>query len=218
MEVFMKYELAIFDMDGTILNTLEDLADSLNAALTHFSYPTRTLEEVRCFVGNGLMKLLERGVPANTSPEDIQKVFDYFMPYYQAHCAIKTRPYDGILDTIQKIRNAGIKTAVVSNKADAAVQDLCIQYFPGLFDYAIGEKKGNARKPAPDAVNETLQVLNFKKEQAVYIGDSDVDLATAKNADLDCIAVAWGFRDKTFLKEHGATCIIDTPEQLPALL
>lgn len=214
----MKYELAIFDMDGTILNTLEDLADSLNAALTHFSYPTRTLEEVRCFVGNGLMKLLERGVPANTSPEDIQKVFDYFMPYYQEHYAIKTRPYDGILDTIQKIRNAGIKTAVVSNKADAAVQDLCIQYFPGLFDYAIGEKKGNARKPAPDAVNEALQVLNFKKEQAVYIGDSDVDLATAKNADLDCIAVAWGFRDKTFLKEHGATCIIDTPEQLPALL
>ena len=214
----MKYELAIFDMDGTILNTLEDLADSLNAALTHFSYPTRTLEEVRCFVGNGLMKLLERGVPANTSPEDIQKVFDYFMPYYQEHYAIKTRPYDGILDTIQKIRNAGIKTAVVSNKADAAVQDLCIQYFPGLFDYAIGEKKGNARKPAPDAVNEALQVLNFKKEQAVYIGDSDVDLATAKNADLDCIAVAWGFRDKTFLKEHSATCIIDTPEQLPAFL
>lgn len=218
MEDTMKYELAIFDMDGTILNTLEDLTDSLNASLTHFGYPTRTLEEVRCFVGNGLMKLMERAVPANTSTSDIQKVFAYFFQYYQEHCAIKTRPYDTITKTIETIREKGIKTAVVSNKADVAVQELCLQYFPGLFDFAIGEKEGNKRKPAPDAVNETLEVLGFQKEQAVYIGDSDVDLATAKNANLDCIAVAWGFRDEAFLKEHGATCIIKKPEDLLTLL
>ena len=210
----MSYKLIIFDMDGTILNTLEDLTDSVNACLTAFSYPTRTIDEVRSFVGNGIRLLIARAVPEGTCEEDIETLYSYFMPYYQEHCAMKTKPYDGILDTLKKLRVQGYKTAVVSNKADTAVQELCQVYFPGLFDFAIGEKPGNRKKPAPDAVNETLNALNIKTEDAIYIGDSDVDLETAANAKMDCIAVEWGFRDAAFLKQHGATRLAQTPEDI----
>ena len=214
----MKYTLAIFDMDGTILDTLEDLTDSLNVSLNAFSMPERTLEEVRSFVGNGIHNLIEKAVPERTTSEEIEDVFEFFMPYYQKNCANKTKPYDGIVEVIQSLRQRGIKTAVVSNKADNAVQELCKQYFSDLFDFSIGEKPGNRKKPAPDAVLETLRNLGISKKDAVYIGDSEVDVATAKNSQLDCIAVTWGFRSTELLKDHGATVFAHNPEELLTVL
>lgn len=210
----MKYQLAIFDLDGTLLDTLEDLADSTNYIMRQFGYPERTLAEVRTFVGNGIRKLLERSAPMETSSEEIDRMFEQFKAYYGAHCADKTRPYAGILDLLQKLQEKGVKLAVVSNKADDAVKALCEQYFPGYFDEAVGERIGIARKPAPDTVNEVLKKLQIDKSQAVYIGDSEVDVQTARNAELDCIAVDWGFRDAVVLKEAGAEKIISIPEKL----
>ena len=210
----MKYDLAIFDMDGTILNTLEDLADSLNASLSYFSYPERTIEEVRQFVGNGIRLLIERGVPQGLPKEKIDQVHEYFMVYYKEHCADKTRPYDGVISLICQLRQAGCKTAIVSNKADTAVKELAEKYFSGLFDISIGERTNIARKPAPDAVNEVLEKLSVPRERAVYIGDSEVDIATAQNAELDSIIVDWGFRRPDFLREHGAKIIVSSPEEV----
>lgn len=210
----MKYQLAIFDMDGTILNTLEDLADSVNYALSCSNYPTRTLDEVRNFVGNGIRKLMERAVPEGTSPEELEQVYADFTAYYPKHCYDKTKPYSGIIETIQNLRKQGIKTAVVSNKADYGVQILCKQYFDGLFDYAVGEQSGVQRKPAPDSVNIVLDKLKITRNNAVYIGDSDVDIDTARNAEMDCISVDWGFRDPSFLQEHGAKIMVSSPEEL----
>jgi len=208
----MKYQLAIFDLDGTLLDTLEDLADSTNYVMHSFGYPERTLAEVRSFVGNGIRKLLERSAPNGTSPEEIDRMFAQFKEHYGAHCADKTKPYDGIMDLLHKLQEQGIKLAVVSNKADYAVKALCEQYFPGVFDEAVGERVGIARKPAPDTVNEVLKNLQIDKSQAVYIGDSEVDVQTARNAEMDCIAVDWGFREASVLKEAGAEIIVSTPE------
>ena len=214
----MKYELAIFDMDGNILDTLEDLTDSLNYALSLSKYPTRTLEEVRSFVGNGLRKLIERATPSKTSKEALEKVFVDFTSYYPNHCFDKTKPYAGIIEVIQTLRNQGIKTAVVSNKANYAVQILCKQYFDGLFDFAVGEQEGVQKKPAPDSVNLVIDKLNAKYSDCVYIGDSDVDIQTAANAKIDCISVTWGFRDVDFLTEQGANIIVSSPEELLSIL
>ena len=214
----MKYKIAVFDMDGTILNTLDDLKDSLNFTLDSFGYPKRTLEEVRRFVGNGIMKLIERGVPDGTSEEKIKEAYNFFIEYYSAHCADKTKPYAGITELLKKLRADGIKTAVVSNKADSAVKELCDKYFKGLFDISIGEREGVRRKPAPDSVNEVLKQLGFCREEAVYIGDSDVDVETAKNADMVCIGVEWGFRDRELLIEKGADYIVSDTEELCKLL
>lgn len=210
----MKYELAIFDMDGTILDTLEDLTDSLNASLAAFGYPARTIEEVCSFVGNGIHRTIELGVPEGTKDEEIEQVFAYFTPYYQEHCNDKTRPYAGVVSLIETLKKQGMKTAVVSNKADEAVHALCDTFFQGLFDYEIGQKPENKRKPAPDSVNEVLCKLSINRTNAVYIGDSEVDLATAANAHMDCIAVAWGFRGETFLKQKGADKIAQTPQDV----
>lgn len=214
----MKYQLAIFDMDGTILDTLQDLTDSTNAVLRMNGYPARTIDEVRSFVGNGIHRLIELAVPDGSSADVVEKVYADFIPYYQLHCADKTKPYAGIEALIKRLRARGCKTAVVSNKADSAVQELCIQYFDGLFDYAVGERAGIAKKPAPDSVNEVLHQLGLETRDAVYIGDSEVDLATARNAGMDCISVAWGFRETDFLKSQGAAAIIQTPEEAEALI
>ena len=214
----MKYKLVIFDMDGTILNTLEDLADSINYALSQNGFPKRTIDEVRCFVGNGIRKLVERAVPCGTSESGMNQVHESFTAYYKVHCADKTRPYDGILALIRRLREAGCLTAVVSNKADYGVQELCRDYFPGLFDVAVGEREGIRKKPSPDAVLEVLSRLGIKQEEAVYVGDSDVDLATAENSGLDCIAVEWGFRGREFLAEHGAKVIVSSPEEILGIM
>lgn len=214
----IKYELAIFDLDGTLLNTLEDLADSMNAVLKQFGYQERSLAEVRNFVGNGIRKLVERSAPSGTASEEIDRMFAAFLPYYKEHCADKTKPYEGIRELLTSLRERGVKIAVVSNKADTAVKTLCEQYFPGFFHEAVGERAGIARKPAPDTVNEVLKNLQTKKAKAVYIGDSEVDVQTAQNAGLDCIAVSWGFRDVTVLKAAGAQNIVAAPEDLLAYL
>ena len=210
----MKYTLLVFDMDGTILDTLEDLKITMNHALRLHNMPERTLDEIRSFVGNGIRRLIELAVVDGTSIQKIDEVHKDFMAYYEDHCADFTKPYDGINDTIAELKKRGYKTAVVSNKVNEAVLDLCDEYFPGLFDLAIGETPNVARKPAPDMVYLALNHFGVSKEQAVYIGDSDVDVATAKNSGLDMIAVDWGFRSRECLMEQGATTIISKPEEI----
>lgn len=210
----MAYKLVIFDLDGTILNTLEDLADATNYALGKHGCPLRTIEEVRRFVGNGIRKLIERAVPAGLTEREIDGVHQTFSDYYQQHCADKTCPYEGILPLLQRLRAAGCLTAVVSNKADVAVQPLCRQYYEGLFDYAVGEREGIRRKPAPDAVLEVLRRLEVDAADAIYIGDSEVDIQTAANAGLDCIVVTWGFRDRAYLESQGGRRFVDSPEEI----
>lgn len=210
----MNYKLAIFDLDGTILDTLEDLTDGVNYALSECGYPVRTIAEVRRFVGNGIRKLIERAVPSDTPEAEIDRVHGIFSPYYKAHCDVKTKPYDGIPEMLQALRAAGMETAVLSNKGDFAVQPLIRHYFPDLFTLAFGERPGIPRKPAPDAVFEILERLGTDKADAVYIGDSNVDIETARNAGLSCICVDWGFRDRVQLIEVGAERIVSTPEAL----
>lgn len=207
----MNYKLIIFDMDGTTLNTLEDLRNSLNFALEKSALPERTLEEVRSFVGNGIQKLIERSVPTGTPKETTAGVFADFTEHYTAHCSDYTKPYDGIPDLILTLKEMGYLTAIVSNKADYAVQALCEKHFPNLFDAVAGEKAGVMKKPAPDTVNNVLLQLQIDRHSAVYIGDSEVDIETAKNADMDCIAVDWGFRTPAELIQAGATTIISHP-------
>lgn len=207
-------KLIIFDMDGTILDTLEDLKNSLNYALELNSLPTRTLDEVRRFVGNGIGKLLDRGVPEGCDPAVRQNVEKVFFPHYTLHCNDYTRPYDGVIELIGALRAAGYLTAVVSNKADFAVQDLCKIWFDGLFDLAVGEREGLRRKPAPDSVWEVCRLLNVTVEDSIYIGDSEVDFQTAQNAGMDVISVDWGFRDAEFLRSIGAEKILSTPEAI----
>lgn len=210
----MNYKIAIFDLDGTILNTIEDLADSTNYVLKQNGMPERTLEEINSFVGNGIRKLIERAVPADTTEETIDKVYKEFSNYYKKHCADKTKPYEGITEVIEELRKRDIKTAVVSNKADFAVQILCRDYFPGLFDCCVGDREGQKRKPYPDSVNDVLKKFEIDKEEAVYIGDSDVDIDTARNASMDGITVSWGFRGEEFLRKCGANVIVKEPKEL----
>jgi len=214
----MKYELIIFDMDGTILYTLDDLMNSLNYALGECGYPGRTLQEVRAFVGNGIRKLIERSLPADVGEDVIDKVLSIFTPHYSEHNMDTTRPYEGVIDLLKYLKNNGYKTAVVSNKVDDAVQELCDRMFNGLFDLAVGEKAGFNKKPAPDSVYYVLDELKVNKDKAVYIGDSDVDAATAFNSGLDLIAVDWGFRDRDVLIENGATTIVSTPSEIIDLI
>lgn len=209
-----KYDLIVFDMDGTILDTLEDLTDSMNHVLKEYGYATRTIDEIRSFVGNGLYNLVRLALPEGKTEEHIQEVLGTMKEYYNTHNDIKTKPYDGILDLINDLRKAGYQTAVVSNKIDSGVQTLCEVYYKGLFDVAIGEKDGIARKPAPDMVYAALSALGVDKIRAVYVGDSEVDVATARNAGLDMIAVGWGFREPAFLLEQGAKRVFETPKEV----
>lgn len=210
----MKYKLVIFDMDGTILNTLDDLTHATQYILAQYHFPTRTKEEVRQFVGNGIHKLIERAVPTATSNEVIDEVFEEFVKYYRLHCKECTQPYDGILDLVEYLKDHDVKVAVVSNKEDGAVQRLSDEYFPGLFDISVGERKGIAKKPSPDSVNEVMRVLNIDKKDTVYVGDSEVDIQTANNADIDQIIVEWGFRDKEVLIQNGAKVLVKDVNEL----
>lgn len=201
-------------MDGTILDTLDDLTDTLNMSLAEVGMPVRTKDEVRSFVGNGVGKLLERAVPQGTTEEEMAALAGAFRKNYAVHCADKTKPYDGVPELIAALRAAGLKTAVVSNKVDFAVQTLAEGYFKGLFDMAVGEREGVRRKPAPDSVNEVMRTLGIPQEKTVYIGDSDVDADTARNACVDFVGVEWGFRPREVLLEHGATVTVKTADEL----
>lgn len=214
----MKYRLVIFDMDGTILNTLDDLAESINYALEKAGFAKRTLDEVRRFVGNGIGKLVERAVPEGTTQEKTEEVLTYFNGHYAKHCADHTKPYEGIPELLKTLKESGCLTAVVSNKADFAVQELCREYFPGMFDVSVGEKNGVRKKPAPDTVNSVLERLGAECAEAVYIGDSEVDIQTADNAGMDCIAVDWGFRSREELVKAQAVKIVSQPAEILTLL
>lgn len=207
----------IFDLDGTLLNTLDDLKDSVNVALKEQGLPERTLEEVRQFVGNGIHKLIERAVPEGVTSENVEQVFGTFRSYYMEHCQDKTCAYPGIQELLAELTSREISMAIVSNKADAAVKELAKQYFSEI-TVAIGERDGIARKPAPDSVFEALRLLGVSKEDALYVGDSDVDVATAKNAGLPCVAVTWGFREEEFLRSLKPENIIHKPEELLHIL
>lgn len=206
--------LVIFDLDGTLLDTLEDLRDAVNFALRAEALPTRSLAEVRAFVGNGIRKLIERAVPAGTPPEQIDRTHARFTEYYRAHCEDHTAPYPGVRESMRRLRDAGLKTAIVSNKADYAVQKLCETWFGGLCDLAVGERTGMRKKPAPDMTEYALSALGVQGAEAVYVGDSDVDLETAKNAGLRAVSVLWGFRDRDFLEAHGATCFAADADEM----
>lgn len=210
----MKYDLIIFDMDGTILNTLEDLKNSLNYVLQQAGYQTRTLEEVRTFVGNGIRKTIERALPSDIEEEKIDELFSLFMDYYAIHNTDNTKPYNGVIDLLKELKHLGYKTAVVSNKQDSAVKSLCKKFFNGLFDVEIGEKENIAKKPDPDEVNEVLKILNIDRTKSIYIGDSEVDIQTAQNSKMKSIIVDWGFRDRKFLYEHGAEVIVSNPSEI----
>lgn len=206
----------IFDLDGTLLNTLDDLADSTNYALSKFGYPTRTIDEVRQFVGNGVAKLIERAIPEGKNNPNFEKCLSIFKENYAQNMYNKTAPYNGIIEMLSNLKSKGIKIAVVSNKFDLAVKELCKKYFEGFIDFAAGENEaqGIKKKPAPDTVISVLNEFNFASEDAVYVGDSDVDIMTAKNSKMPCISVTWGFRDEKFLLENGATILINAPSEI----
>ncbi len=214
----MKYTAVVFDLDGTLLDTLEDLMNAVNDALRKYGYPVRTLDEIRNFVGNGVRKLMERALPDGAQNPQFEQILAAFRAYYTEHCEDQTHVYDGILWLMQQLKNAGCRMAIVSNKLDSAVKELNQSYFSSYVCTAIGEKEGTRRKPAPDMVEHALDELHCKKEEAVYIGDSEVDIQTAANAGLACISVSWGFRDAEFLLENGASVIADTPQQVWDLL
>ncbi len=209
-----KYRLAVFDLDGTILDTLDDLADSLNAVLAQNGYPQRTRDEVRRFVGNGIRTLILRALPEGTDDAEIDRIFGIFKDYYQQHCAEKTAPYEGIPMLLRILRAAGMRSAVLSNKADAAVQALCAQYFKGLLAAARGERAPFPRKPEPDSLLDLLRELEVSAADAVYIGDSEVDVATARNAGMHAVLVDWGFRDRETLLAAGAQVIVSDTDAL----
>ena len=214
----MRYKTVVFDLDGTLLDTLEDLCDSTNYALARFGYPARTLAEIRSFVGNGIGKLIERALPNDTAEAERNAVLAEFKAHYAKNCNNKTKAYEGICDMLNALKERGVNIAVVSNKVDSAVKDLCTRYFPGIFKVAVGEKEGVCRKPAPDSVFAAMEALGAEKGSTVYIGDSEVDIETAENADIDMIAVSWGFRDKAALELLGDITIASTVKELELLL
>ena len=208
------YTTVIFDLDGTLLETLEDLTDSVNYALDFYHFPLRTIDEVRQFVGNGIRRLMELSVPDGFENPKFEETFELFKKHYNSNCQNKTKPYEGIYDMLTSLLEKKYKIAIVSNKIHSAVTALNQYYFKDFVTVAIGEREGISKKPSPDTVNEALRLLNSTKEKAVYVGDSDVDIATAKNAKMPCISVTWGFRDKDFLTTHGAKILIDSPIDL----
>ena len=196
----------LFDLDGTLLNTMDDLADSVNHTLRHFGYPERTWEEVRLFIGNGARRLMEQAVPENGN---IEEAFCHFREYYSNHCQIKTRPYAGIPETLQILQEK-YPVAIVSNKPDPAVKSLCDHYFPGI--YALGEAAGCPRKPAADMVFKAMEAIGV--DRCVYVGDSEVDVLTAQNAGVPCLSVLWGFRDREDMEAVGAAYFCRTPQEM----
>ncbi len=203
-------DAVIFDLDGTLLNTLEDLKNSTNFALNELGFPKRSLEEVRCFVGNGVRKLIERAVPHSCDKETTEKCLEIFKKNYSENMYNNTTPYNSILEILKDLRNNGLKIGVVSNKFDLAVKELCKKYFEDLVDIAIGQADDVPKKPAPDGVLKAIKQLGA--QNVVYVGDSEVDVQTAKNADIPCIGVTWGFRDRKNLE--GADFIIDNPRDI----
>ena len=212
----MMYHTYIFDLDGTLLDTLGDLAASVNFALRTHGMPEHSIDDVRRFVGNGVRKLMERAIPGGEKNPDFEATFATFRQYYMEHSLDTTRPYEGIPEMLSELKKRGCRLAVVSNKMMAATQELIRHFFPDTIEVAIGEHEaeGICKKPAPDTVQAALRQLGVGKEGAVYVGDSDVDIMTARNSGLPCISVLWGFRDRDFLLQHGAETFVSTPRDI----
>ena len=210
------YNTFIFDLDGTLLDTLDDLAAAVNHAMRSFQWPEHSRDAVRRMVGNGVRVLMERATPVGASDALQEAALSAFRSYYMQHSMDATHPYDGIVDMLVALKARGCRTAVVSNKFDAATKQLCAHYFGNLIDVAVGEHEaeGIRKKPAPDTVVEALRQLGVDSDGAVYVGDSDVDIATARNSHLPCISVLWGFRDREFLAAHGGTMFANTPKEI----
>lgn len=203
----------IFDLDGTLLNTLEDLKDSVNYTLLQFGLPERTIDEVRSFVGTGARNLIRKALPGKDTDPAVEEALAVFQKYYAAHSQVKTAPYAGVLQAITEIGKKH-PVAIVSNKPDVATKDLCAKYFPGVF--ARGESADCPRKPAPDMVFQAMKQIGVNR--CIYVGDSETDVETASNAGASCLSVLWGFRDKACLQEAGATHFCDNPADLLAKL
>lgn len=212
----ITYKTYIFDLDGTLLDTLGDLAASVNYAMRTHGMPEHSIDDVRRFVGNGVRKLMERAIPQGTENPLFEEAFATFRQYYMEHSLDTTKPYDGIQEMLAELKRCGCRLAVVSNKMMAATQGLCRHFFPDTIEVAIGEHEaeGIRKKPAPDTVFAALRQLGVGKEGAVYVGDSDVDIQTARNSGLPCISVLWGFRDRDFLLQHGAETFASTPQDI----
>ena len=210
----MNYDTYIFDLDGTLLDSLTDLAISCNYALRINNMPERTIDEVRCFVGNGVKKLMERAIPNGLQNPAFEKTYADFRQHYLLHNLDNTKPYPGIIPLLKRLHSEGKNIAVVSNKFYAATQDLVKHFFGEYITVAIGERENIRKKPAPDTVFEALHQLNASSAGAVYIGDSDVDVMTARNCNIPCISVLWGFRTKEFLIKNGATTFVTAPDEI----
>lgn len=214
----MKYKAIIFDLDGTLTDTLYDLMESTNHALSEMGWKTRSMDEIRQFVGNGVRRLMEQAVPPHTEELEFMECFEIFREHYVEHCQDHTDLYPGIRELLVELRNRGYKMAIVSNKLQAGVDELQRLFFRDLIDVAIGEQDGFRRKPFPDMVNLALERLGVTTDEAIYIGDSEVDMATARNAGLPCISVLWGFRDQDYLRSIGAFQMVERPEEILSLV
>lgn len=204
----------LFDLDGTLLDTIEDLADSLNHILEQYDLPVHTVAEVQQFVGNGIPKLLERAVLPDTPKEQIGEMYRQFLAYYQTHCRVKTKPYAGIPELVDALKHRGFQLGVISNKADPATQELISHFFGDRFDFVLGATESRKLKPDPAMLDAAVNALSLAPGEAVYVGDSQVDIRTARNAGMHCISVTWGFRSRETLLENGASLLADTPEEL----
>lgn len=214
----MKYNTVIFDLDGTLLNTLDDLRDSLNEVLAMKGFETKSLEEVRRFVGNGVRNLVRLSVPEHCTEDEVTLVMDEFKKNYSQNMQNKTRPYNGIMELLLDLNRFNYKIAIVSNKFDPAVKSLARTYFGNLIPVAIGETGEIRRKPAPDSIFSAIKELGSDLNRTIFIGDSETDIQTAKNAGIPCIGVTWGFRCREVLREEGADYLIDTPKELLTII
>jgi phosphoglycolate phosphatase len=214
----MRYTTVIFDLDGTLLNTLDDIHESVNYSLSWFDFPEQTVEQTRAYVGNGASKLIERSLPQRKDTPNFDEILAFYVKHYNDNSLIKTAPYEGVMDLLRELSEKEYKLAVVSNKPDKTVRFLVRHFFGGLISVAIGEKTGINRKPAPDTVNAAMNELFSFPYECVYVGDSEVDITTAKNAGIDCISVPWGFRSRDFLVESGAKMIANNPSELLKML
>ena len=210
----MRYDAILFDMDGTVIDSLPDIADATNAALRRFSLPARSRDEIRSFVGNGASRLIHLAVPDGTAEETAEAVLRWYLPYYDAHCRATTRPYAGIPPLLAALRDCGLKLAVISNKPDPAVRILAEELFAGCFDLALGQTAEIRRKPWPDMIEVSAARLGLPLPRCLYVGDSEVDVLTARSAGIDCASVSWGYRSRDELSAAGASAILDTPEEL----
>ena len=214
----MEYQTFVFDLDGTLLNTLDDLAASTNYALRTHDMPERTVDEVCRFVGNGVKKLMERAIPGGLDNPQFEDTYACFRQHYLVHNLDTTRPYPHILDMLDGLKRQGKHLAVVSNKFYAATQDLCRHFFGQYISVAIGERENIRKKPAPDTVLEALRQLGVGRDGAVYVGDSDVDIYTAQNGGLKSIGCCWGYRGEEELRSAGADRLADSASQLPEII